>query len=450
MTIVDTLPTFFRWGRLLRARWKELLTIIFAQVVFAITAGVYTFLFWAHQPEISFVRYLGAGVTMWAALSGAYYFVVTQAQWVQGWFRGVSMLILGLNLLASQLLMASHSDVFTHALIIHLVLTMYCIWGQIGKKYYQKRSRKWFTIYKELLSHDIQFWSMYLIIAYLPFIVVAYLPFIQQDFFSSENVESFSDSITLFVLVAESISFSSFSFKHGLVDTQDKNGVLDVGDGYSKWAQLYDQGNAIVFAEREHTGARLSALAIHNKNIVDFGCGTGYYTEKLMGLGAASILSIDENQAMLKECKKKIPSGSSNVRVQIGGVAALSQLESKSIDGIFCTLVIDHLPEHELGDLLRLGYDALKPGGWIYITDVNPYYELLEHCYAKFIDEKGIEARIRVFPHVISATINKFKDAGFTNVRIEESNLPQRLTSMWEELGSLNDFPLILSYGATR
>lgn len=441
---------FFNLRRFLLERWKELLTVIFAQTVFALTAGVYISLFWAHEPKVSFVRYLGAGVTMWAGLSGAYYFVVTQAHWVQGWFRGLAMFILGLNLLTCQILMASHSSVFIHALVIHFVLTMYVVWGLIGKMYYQKRSRKWFTIYKELMSHDVQYWFVYLLIAYVPFLQQKYFPELLQGVsITSEGIKTFSDSTTLFVLCTELMSFMFFSIKHGMANAQDQNGVLDVSEGYRRWAQRYDQGNAVIAAEREHTVARLNKMDISGKVIVDFGCGTGYYTKKLLELGASSMIAIDANEAMLAECKKKIQHRHS-VKAQIGGVAALSTLSPESIDGIFCTLVIDHLPEHELKNFVQLGYKALKPGGWIYITDVNPYYETLEHCYARFIDEKGIEERIRVYPHRISDTLNMFSETGFTNIKIEESNLSQSIANQWEELGSLNEFPLILAYSARR
>jgi predicted SAM-dependent methyltransferase len=107
--------------------------------------------------------------------------------------------------------------------------------------------------------------------------------------------------------------------------------------------------------------------------------------------------------------------------------------------------VIDHLEEFRVDQTLGEIFRILKSGGWLYITDVNPYFELLEEPYAKFIDKDGIQQRIKVFPHTVEMVFKSFAKAGFPTPKVTEAKVTQAIANKWN-IENLKDFPLILEY----
>lgn len=421
---------------------REATVFAIAHMVFIAAAVAFALIFWRQERTVSLVRYGGAAVTLWASLHGLYYFMLSQAPTAKEWFRGLAVVFLGVNILLCLGLMASHSSVLIHGLVIHVVLTMYVVWDLIARKHYRPRSGQWFSYYEKLLTHDRSFWIWYGFCAYL-----AFIPGVRSFMgFASVPVDVLSDWLTLIVLVAESLDFAQLSTR-STVNANYGNGVFDVVDGYQRWAPLYDKGNAVITVERDHTGLRLKDLPIQGKTVVDFGCGIGHYLAALLDAGAAKVFGIESNAAMIARIPGAIKS---DARVQIieGGVAALGHLTERSIDGVFCALVVDHLRDHDYRDFLQFVARVLRSGGWLYISDVNPYFELREHCYARFLDESGVEKRIRVFPHSVAETLQELRRVGFSHIELREGQIAASATSSWEELKDLSGFPLIIEYFA--
>ncbi len=86
----------------------------------------------------------------------------------------------------------------------------------------------------------------------------------------------------------------------------------------------------------------------------------------------------------------------------------------------------------------------------MYISDVNPYFETLEQNYARFLDDEGVEERIRVFPHNVGDVLGLLKQSGFSEVQISEFRISGEVAAVSVELERLRGFPLIIEYYAVK
>jgi SAM-dependent methyltransferase len=429
------------WGGAASLERREAMVTVFTFVVFGTAAVLLAVVSSAHNPGVSRVRHFGAAVTFWSALQGAYYFSVTQALAVARWFHGLSLAFLGLVVCLSLAVLTSHSSLVRHAILIHVVLLVYVIWDLVAMSYYKKRAGASYRIYRRFTAHDVLFAIVYGLVAYVPLLPDA-ARFVLGAAWDRTTA---SDSITLFVLAYEFVDFSRLSLPSVLRVSTD---VLDVRNGYTEWAPIYEKGNAIIATERLHTARQLKRLSIEGKAVVDFGCGTGYYLGYLLDAGARRVIGVDQNAEMIRRVSERIK-GDSRLELVQGGMTAIALMNRGSIDAVLACLVVDHLEDADYLEFIKASAGALKQNGLLYISDVNPYYEQLTHRYASFLDASGIEARIRVYPHSISWTLARLREGGF-EAQIREELVTSSLSEEWEELQKLVGFPLITSYLARR
>jgi SAM-dependent methyltransferase len=99
------------------------------------------------------------------------------------------------------------------------------------------------------------------------------------------------------------------------------------------------------------------------QTLADLGCGPGYYTGAFRSRGA-QVIPIDNSTDEL-ELGGTPPEG------YVLGDAGDLPLEDASIDGVFCSNMLEHTPSAVpiLTEIERV----LKPGGWAYISWTNWY-----------------------------------------------------------------------------
>jgi ubiquinone/menaquinone biosynthesis C-methylase UbiE len=135
---------------------------------------------------------------------------------------------------------------------------------------------------------------------------------------------------------------------------------------WSTVAQKYDQvvdlqiGPATRSMVRERV-AKESRLG----KLVEFGCGTGFYTEVLVGK-ADSVVASDISSGMLALAKERIKAG--NLTFQMEDCQKTT-LPDGAFDTAFISLVIHFtVPEKTLAEMRRI----LKPGGALIIANLDP------------------------------------------------------------------------------
>lgn len=99
------------------------------------------------------------------------------------------------------------------------------------------------------------------------------------------------------------------------------------------------------------------------QTLADLGCGPGYYTDAFRSFGA-TVIPIDNSTDEL-ELGGRPPEG------YVLGDAGDLPLDDNSIDGVFCSNMLEHTPSAVpiLTEIERV----LRPGGWAYISWTNWY-----------------------------------------------------------------------------
>jgi SAM-dependent methyltransferase len=115
-------------------------------------------------------------------------------------------------------------------------------------------------------------------------------------------------------------------------------------------------GETVADLERRH-----GSLA--GKTIVDLGCGPGFYTRALRDRGA-HVIPVDSDPTELTYAGEP-PAGA--VIADAGDLP----LENASVDGAFCSNLLEHTPDAE--PILREIERILRPGGWGYVSWTNWY-----------------------------------------------------------------------------
>ncbi len=124
------------------------------------------------------------------------------------------------------------------------------------------------------------------------------------------------------------------------------------------WNNLY---------ERPHTLARLPAL--QDKNVMELGCSSGFYTEYVLENGA-SVTAIDISEKLINRLADRIKSPKLRlVRADIS--RTMPFLESDTFDGAICSLVIDYIKDW--GPLFAEVHRTLKNGGRLVISTHHPF-----------------------------------------------------------------------------
>ena len=102
-------------------------------------------------------------------------------------------------------------------------------------------------------------------------------------------------------------------------------------------------------------------------NILDMGCGEGFYSMVLDNLYNCKITAVDFDPEILALAHKWLD-GRSNVTLEQGDITKL-RFPDSSFDKIVCTEVLEHIDDDKTA--IKELYRVLKPGGVIAITVPN-------------------------------------------------------------------------------
>ena len=121
-------------------------------------------------------------------------------------------------------------------------------------------------------------------------------------------------------------------------------------------------------------------------NILDMGCGEGFYSMVLDNLYDCKITAVDFDPEILALAHKWLD-GRSNVTLEQGDITKL-RFPDSSFDKIVCTEVLEHIDDDKTA--IKELYSVLKPGGVIAITVPNKNYPLLWDPLNKVRESLGL------------------------------------------------------------
>lgn len=99
------------------------------------------------------------------------------------------------------------------------------------------------------------------------------------------------------------------------------------------------------------------------KQVIDLGCGYGWFCRSAREAGAANVLGIDLSEKMLARAREL--TDDSGISYQRGDLAQLT-LHGQTFDLAYSQLALHYLPD--LAPLFSTLYQALQPGGWLVFT----------------------------------------------------------------------------------
>jgi SAM-dependent methyltransferase len=139
---------------------------------------------------------------------------------------------------------------------------------------------------------------------------------------------------------------------------------------HGKYLLAHDPGSVWNWespAGRERWRRRVEMLSSHLKKgmqVLEIGCGTGYFTRELVKTGAR-ITAVDISPDLIEKARAEI--SSDTIRFEIANAYALSFADAE-YDSVIGSSVLHHL---ELEPALKEFARVLKPGGSIYFTEPN-------------------------------------------------------------------------------
>jgi ubiquinone/menaquinone biosynthesis C-methylase UbiE len=136
----------------------------------------------------------------------------------------------------------------------------------------------------------------------------------------------------------------------------------------------YDLLSSLFFLGRRHrVFTRLAALsgARPGNQVLDVGCGTGYFTRLLAEAVApgGTALGIDPSPEVIARARRSthLPNCAFSE-----GIAEALDMEDQSYDVVVSSLMIHHLPESLRPRAIREMYRVLRPGGRVLLADFQP------------------------------------------------------------------------------
>lgn len=155
-----------------------------------------------------------------------------------------------------------------------------------------------------------------------------------------------------------------------LVRAQGK--AADMSTQYDSIQGPYDyiRTLSIAFIERDNVKDTIAPY-IRNARVLEFACGSGFYTYDFLEWGAASVVGVDISPTMLEEARRQGEKSAvgkdratKDVKFILGDGSKPTVYEGGEFDIVFGAWFLNYAPDRAgLIDMFRNIYMNLKPGG---------------------------------------------------------------------------------------
>jgi len=194
--------------------------------------------------------------------------------------------------------------------------------------------------------------------------------------------------------------------------------TADLGFDYGRFAERFRGSEEYVKAGQKFYLEHFAGC----QSVLDIGCGRGEFLEMMKDAGVpASGIDLSEESVAL--CRHK------GLTAEVADLYQyLSEMPEGSLDGIFCSQVVEHLPPERLPEMIKLAVSRLSRNGVIAIETPNP------ECLAIFATHFYLDpTHTRPVPHPLLAFY--LEEFGVGNIEV------RRMALAVESMASLKSLP---------
>jgi len=148
---------------------------------------------------------------------------------------------------------------------------------------------------------------------------------------------------------------------------------------YDKIAKKYVDANKRLGKTYIHNPSLIKAMGnVVGKNVLDLGCGDGYFTREIKSFGAQKVVGVDISSEMIRLAKQKEKENPVGIKYEIGDVICLDKLgDFDLVVGGF--LLHYSKTKEELFGMCKSIYKNLKEGGRFVTINNHPETPLMNH-----------------------------------------------------------------------
>jgi ubiquinone/menaquinone biosynthesis C-methylase UbiE len=120
---------------------------------------------------------------------------------------------------------------------------------------------------------------------------------------------------------------------------------------------------------------------IKNKKIIEFGCGSGYWTRVLTKRGA-TCTGVDSSKEQIEKAIENEKENPLGINYVLGDITNLKEIKSNQFDYVFIEFVLLEIPKRELlVKLFNEAFRVLKKDGKLFISDMHPFDPFYDKRY---------------------------------------------------------------------
>ena len=206
----------------------------------------------------------------------------------------------------------------------------------------------------------------------------------------------------------------------------------EASEAYDIWSSYYDNqpDNLMLYLDSLLFNDLLKNLKLSNKEVVDFGCGTGRHWNTIMVSNPHRLLGLDVSIGMLKQLQTKFP----HADVGIITDNSLSFITDRSIDIVISTLTIAHIAD--CNELIKSLSRILKTGGDILLTDFHP--NVLANGGKRNFQISGQRIKIKNYVHSLKDIQHLATLYDLHIERLIEKHIDSDIKHFYEKQNALN------------
>jgi ubiquinone/menaquinone biosynthesis C-methylase UbiE len=208
-----------------------------------------------------------------------------------------------------------------------------------------------------------------------------------------------------------------------------KQDLSEPVETFDAWAEVYDtQPNPLLALEERVLGSMMPD--VRGLDVLDAGCGTGRWLERLADRSPRSLLGVDISPAMLLLAGIKL---SQNCVLRPGSCTALP-VSDTSCDLVLSSFVVSYLEDLEA--FAREIDRVARPGASIFLSDMHPETEAFRGWKRAF-KVKGAEMQISARGWGLQQITRAFQARGFKPVSLVEPAFGPEERQIFEDSGKL-------------